>query len=84
MAICTAIFCGEQLFAGVVVGQFATHAAEGRTAPVWRAGGISHTGDLELIIDVVREFAGTVDWVFFGMCQTNCGRILPSFMMACP
>lgn len=32
------------------------------------AGGISHTGDLELITDVVRELAEEVDWVFFGMC----------------
>ena len=31
-------------------------------------GGISHTGDLELIIDVVKELANEVDWVFFGMC----------------
>ncbi|MDR3429058.1 TIGR00180 family glycosyltransferase [Silvimonas sp.] len=32
------------------------------------AGGISHTGDLELIEGVVRELANEVDWVFFGMC----------------
>jgi len=32
------------------------------------AGGISHTGDLELIFDVVRELAGEVEWVFMGMC----------------
>ncbi|GGP18596.1 glycosyltransferase [Silvimonas iriomotensis] len=32
------------------------------------AGGISHTGDLELLEGVVRELAGEVDWVFFGMC----------------
>jgi GT2 family glycosyltransferase len=31
-------------------------------------GGSSHTGDLELIADVVRELAGEVEWVFFGMC----------------
>ncbi|WP_263139221.1 glycosyltransferase [Pseudomonas sp. RIT-PI-AD] len=31
-------------------------------------GGASHTGDLELIFDVVRELADRVDWVFFGMC----------------
>lgn len=31
-------------------------------------GGISHTGDLELIINVVKELANEVDWVFFGMC----------------
>jgi len=35
------------------------------------AGGISHTGDLEMIGDVVRELANEVDWVFFGMCPEN-------------
>ncbi|SDH84474.1 Glycosyl transferase family 2 [Pseudomonas panipatensis] len=32
------------------------------------AGGSSHTGDLELIADVVKELASEVEWVFFGMC----------------
>lgn len=32
------------------------------------AGGAGHQGDLELIADVVRDLAGEVDWVFFGMC----------------
>lgn len=32
------------------------------------AGGSSHTGDLEMIADVVSELANEVDWVFFGMC----------------
>lgn len=31
------------------------------------AGGISHTGDLQLIADVVKETANEVDWVFLGM-----------------
>jgi GT2 family glycosyltransferase len=31
-------------------------------------GGSSHRGDLELIADVVRDLAGEVEWVFFGMC----------------
>jgi glycosyltransferase involved in cell wall biosynthesis len=31
-------------------------------------GGTSHTGDLEVIADVVRELAHEVEWVFFGMC----------------
>ena len=31
-------------------------------------GGASHTGDLEIIADVVRELANEVEWVFFGMC----------------
>lgn len=32
------------------------------------AGGVGHTGDLEMVADVVAELAGEVDWVFFGMC----------------
>ncbi|MFK3791314.1 glycosyltransferase [Pseudomonas piscis] len=31
-------------------------------------GGTSHTGDLEVIAQVVRELANEVEWVFFGMC----------------
>lgn len=31
-------------------------------------GGTSHTGDLEIIAEVVRELANEVEWVFFGMC----------------
>src|SRR5690606_25014450 len=40
----------------------------GRKPRVGWAGGSSHTGDLELIFDVVRELANEVEWVFFGMC----------------
>lgn len=32
------------------------------------AGGTSHRGDLELMLEVVRTLANQVDWVFFGMC----------------
>ncbi|MDF0731923.1 glycosyltransferase [Pseudomonas entomophila] len=31
-------------------------------------GGTSHTGDLEVIAEVVKELAEHVEWVFFGMC----------------
>ncbi|HCS44284.1 MAG TPA: glycosyl transferase family 2, partial [Pseudomonas sp.] len=31
-------------------------------------GGTSHTGDLEIIAELVQELAGEVEWVFFGMC----------------
>ncbi|MGE8499339.1 MAG: glycosyltransferase [Pseudomonas sp.] len=40
----------------------------GRKPRVGWAGGVSHTGDLELIADVVKELANEVEWVFFGMC----------------
>jgi len=32
------------------------------------AGGVGHTGDLEMIADVVRTLADEVDWVFMGLC----------------
>jgi len=32
------------------------------------AGGSSHTGDLDLVADVIKELANEVEWVFFGMC----------------
>ncbi len=32
------------------------------------AGGASHTGDLELIFDLVKDLADEVEWVFLGMC----------------
>ncbi|MGE8323465.1 MAG: glycosyltransferase family protein, partial [Pseudomonas sp.] len=31
-------------------------------------GGTSHSGDLEIISEAVRELADEVHWVFFGMC----------------
>lgn len=40
----------------------------GRKPRVGWAGGVSHTGDLELIADVVKELAAEVEWVFMGMC----------------
>lgn len=47
----------------------ALSARRGSSKPrVGWAGGSSHTGDLEMIFDVVKELAGEVEWVFFGMC----------------
>jgi len=40
----------------------------GRKPRVGWGGGTSHTGDLEIIAEVVRLLADEVDWVFFGMC----------------
>ncbi len=39
----------------------------GKSRVGW-AGGIGHTGDLEMIADVVLALADEVDWVFMGMC----------------
>lgn len=41
---------------------------QSRKPRVGWAGGASHTGDLEVIADVVRELANEVEWVFVGMC----------------
>jgi GT2 family glycosyltransferase len=41
---------------------------QGRKPRVGWAGGSSHTGDLELVVDVVQALADEVEWVFFGMC----------------
>lgn len=43
------------------------------------AGGAGHTGDLEMIIDVVKELAGEVDWVFFGMCPEAIRPLVKEF-----
>lgn len=42
--------------------------ATSRKPRVGWGGGSSHTGDLEIIAQVVRELADEVEWVFFGMC----------------
>lgn len=60
----------------VVPNMLATHLWDGlrsqrRTSKKPRVGwggGTSHSGDLAIIADVVRELANEVDWVFFGMC----------------
>lgn len=43
----------------------------GKKARVGWAGGLSHTGDLEMIADVVKALADEVEWVFFGMCPES-------------
>lgn len=43
----------------------------GRKPRVGWAGGVSHTGDLQLIADVVKELANEVEWVFMGMCPDD-------------
>jgi GT2 family glycosyltransferase len=34
------------------------------------AGGEQHQGDLEILLPVIKETAGEVEWVFFGICPT--------------
>lgn len=47
---------------------------QGKKPRVGWAGGSSHTGDLEMIADVIKAFADEVEWVFFGMCPP---KLLP-------
>lgn len=49
-------------------GDLSSQRRQGRKPRVGWAGGSGHTGDLELIIDVVKDLADEVDWVFLGMC----------------
>ena len=49
----------------------ASPRGQARRPRVGWAGGASHTGDLELILDVVKELAAEVEWVFFGMCPDS-------------
>ncbi|MBK4990288.1 glycosyltransferase [Pseudomonas sp. S36] len=44
---------------------------QSRKPRVGWAGGASHTGDLEVIADVIKELAGEVEWVFFGLCPAK-------------
>ena len=49
---------------------------DGKPRVGW-AGAAGHTGDLQLIADVVEATAKEVDWVFFGMCPNNLRRLVP-------
>ncbi|MFC7419629.1 glycosyltransferase [Iodobacter arcticus] len=48
------------------------------------AGGISHTGDLELIASVVQALAAEVEWVFFGMCPDKLRPFVHEFHSGVP
>lgn len=52
-------------------GGLQTQRRQGKKPRVGWAGGAGHTGDLELISDVVRDLADEVEWVFFGMCPES-------------
>ncbi len=45
-----------------------TSRIRSRKPRVGWAGGVGHTGDLDMIADVVIALADEVDWVFMGMC----------------
>lgn len=55
-----------QLWTGLVA-----QRRQSRKPRVGWAGGAGHTGDLEVIADVVKELANEVEWVFFGLCPAK-------------
>ncbi|MBA1196805.1 glycosyltransferase [Pseudomonas plecoglossicida] len=57
----------NMLAAGLWTGLASQRQTSARPRVGW-AGGTSHRGDLELLVDVVKTLADEVDWVFFGMC----------------
>ncbi|CAM3850692.1 hypothetical protein CCOS865_03595 [Pseudomonas reidholzensis] len=48
------------------------------------AGGTSHRGDLELLLEVVKTLADEVDWVFFGMCPESLRPYVKEFHQGIP
>ncbi|MCE5394423.1 MAG: glycosyltransferase family 1 protein, partial [Acidithiobacillus sp.] len=48
------------------------------------AGGVGHTGDLEMIADVVRDLSSEVDWVFFGLCPDGLRPYVKEFHSGVP
>jgi glycosyltransferase involved in cell wall biosynthesis len=48
------------------------------------AGGSTHTSDLELIADVVKDLSGEVDWIFFGMCPQKFRPYIKEFHSGVP
>lgn len=56
----------------------------GRKPRVGWAGGVGHTGDLELIADVVRDLADEVEWVFFGLCPDKLKPYVHEFHRGVP
>lgn len=56
----------------------------GRKPRVGWAGGLSHGGDLAEIVDVVKELAGEVEWVFLGMCPESIRPYVHEFHLGVP
>lgn len=65
-------------------GNLRSRRRRGSKPRVGWAGGSSHQGDLELIADVVRELAGEVEWVFFGMCPEKLRPYVHEFHIGVP
>ncbi len=57
---------------------------QGARPRVGWAGAQQHGGDLALISDVVRQTAGEVDWIFFGMCPESIRPYVKEFYRGVP
>jgi GT2 family glycosyltransferase/SAM-dependent methyltransferase/glycosyltransferase involved in cell wall biosynthesis len=62
-----------------VWGDFKPLRRQGAKARVGWAGSVTHHGDLDLIIDVVKATVDEVDWVFFGMCPDELKPLIAEF-----
>ncbi|MDF3936913.1 glycosyltransferase [Pseudomonas citronellolis] len=56
----------------------------GRKPRVGWAGGVGHTGDLELIAEVVKALANEVEWVFMGLCPDTLRPYVHEFHRGVP
>lgn len=57
---------------------------QGNKPRVGWAGGVGHSGDLEVIADVVKALAKDVDWVFLGMCPEPLREYVKEFHLGVP
>ncbi len=48
----------------------------GKKPRVGWAGGVSHRGDLQVIVEVVKRLADEVEWVFLGMCPEEIRNVV--------
>lgn len=62
-----------------VWGDFKPLRRQGAKARVGWAGSVTHHGDLDIIIDMVKATVEEVDWVFFGMCPEALKPLIKEF-----
>ena len=62
-----------------VWGDFKPLRRQGAKARVGWAGSVTHHGDLDIIVDVVKATLNEVDWVFFGMCPDELKPLVAEF-----
>lgn len=62
-----------------VWGELTPSRRQGERLRVGWAGSVTHHGDLDVIIDVVKATLDEVDWVFFGMCPESLKPLIKEF-----